>query len=231
MAASHPPPPWRLRGEAVLVPARLRVAASGAAAGAASAGAPSPGPTPGSATALSPLRSPGGWSLGGVLLARYAAGSTLAYHELIAFSGLARAGGRIGFVVSHIAVDAPASVSGGREIWGLPKRLAEFSWTEHEITVAEGGRAVLRARITPGPVTVPVPLRAPFFGRRDGRLVHTVARGRMRAAPARVDLAAPAAGPLADLGLAGRRPGLAATGLELLVPPPRAIADPATGPG
>jgi acetoacetate decarboxylase len=199
METSHPPAPWRLHGDAVIVPFPVRARDDA---------------VPDGATAL---RGPGGRSLGGLLLAAYGAGSTLAYHELIAFSGLARAGGRVGFVVSHIAVDAPASVTGGRELWGLPKRLADFAWTPREIAVAEDGVEVVRARVAPAPVRAPVLVLAPFFG----GLGHSVARGRMRVAPALVDLDVPPGSPLRPLGLVGRRPGFEATGIELLVPAPR----------
>ena len=62
-------------------------------------------------------------ALGGVLLANYTSG-TLVYRELIVFShATAR-----GMVISHIYVDDEQSLSGGREIWGLPKELATFEY-------------------------------------------------------------------------------------------------------
>ena len=86
---AHPPPPWHLFGELIIVPALRRPRA-----------------------------------LGGVLLANYTSG-TLVYRELIVFShATAR-----GMVVSHIYVDDEQSLSGGHEIWGLPKELAEFEYT------------------------------------------------------------------------------------------------------
>jgi acetoacetate decarboxylase len=91
----HPPAPWRLRGELTLIPARIAVADAGRFA-----------VPPGAR-----LLSAGGSTLGGVLLARYT-GGTLAYHELIVFSALARLGARTGFVVSHIYVDSEASGAG-----------------------------------------------------------------------------------------------------------------------
>src|SRR5919199_6802245 len=99
----HPPAPWRLRGELTLIPARIAAADARRF------------PT-GGARILSVRDT----TLGGVLLARYT-GGTLAYHELIVFSALARLGPRPGFVVSHIYVDSEASMHGGREIWRLPK--------------------------------------------------------------------------------------------------------------
>jgi hypothetical protein len=188
----------------VIVPAALRRRRVGAGAGA-GAGA---------------LSGPRGRTLGGIVLARYGSGSTLEYHELVVFSGFARARARVGFVVSYIAVDSPASLAGGREIWGLPKRLAEFTWAPGRIAVAVDGVEVLRARVRRRGGHVPLAGVAPFFGELDRRPVHTVARGRLRAAPALVDIAVPAGSPLDGLGVSGRRAGLHAAGLVLLVPAP-----------
>jgi hypothetical protein len=51
----------------------------------------------------------------------------LAYHELVA-AVLVRQGLRIGVSITRIWVDSPASRAGGRELWGIPKELAEFDW-------------------------------------------------------------------------------------------------------
>jgi acetoacetate decarboxylase len=193
MATPYPPPPWRLRGEALIVPAAVR------------RGAPGPGLT-----------------LGGIVLARYGPGSTLEYHELVVFAGVGRAGARVGLVVAYIAVDSPASLAGGREIWGLPKRLAEFAWTPAGVAVAEGGVEVLRTRVRRRGVPVPLAGVAPFVGELEsGPRVHTVARGRLRGAPALVDVEVPAGSPLAAHGVDGRRAALAAGALDLHVPAPR----------
>ena len=94
---THPPAPWSLRGEAVIVPVPVR-------ADRAQRFLPDD---------LS-LVSVGGWTTGGVLLARYDETATLAYNELIVFAGTARHGARVGMWVSHIVVDLAESVSGGR---------------------------------------------------------------------------------------------------------------------
>ncbi|MCY7322591.1 MAG: acetoacetate decarboxylase family protein [Phormidesmis sp. CAN_BIN36] len=69
-----------------------------------------------------------GKTLGGVYLSNYGVGSSLEYSELIVIAGLVKRGQTIGAWVSHIYVDNPDSVSGGREIWGMPKELATFDW-------------------------------------------------------------------------------------------------------
>lgn len=69
-----------------------------------------------------------GKTLGGVYLARYGAESVLQYSELIVVSAIAHHHGKPGGWISHIYVDNADSVAGGREIWGLPKELAQFDW-------------------------------------------------------------------------------------------------------
>ncbi len=71
-----------------------------------------------------------GKTIGGVYLASYGPGSVLEYNELIVVPALVNYSGKIGFWISHIYVDNPDSVAGGREIWGLPKELAEFDWKQ-----------------------------------------------------------------------------------------------------
>ncbi len=199
----YPPPPWRLRGDVALVGAPVRADRPGA---------------PGGAT----VRAIGGWTLGGLLLARYGVQATLPYHELIVFSGLATAGGRAGFVVSHIYVDSEASMQGGREIWGLPKELAAFRWSAREVVVEQDGRRLVRARLRRRGGRVPVPLLAPAFGARGGRALLAVGTGVLRrGAPVLASLDVPASSPFAGLGLGGTRAGVAGEGLDLRFPAPR----------
>lgn len=69
-----------------------------------------------------------GKTVGCVYISSYGSGSRLEYNELIVTPAIVSYGGQWGGWVSHIYVDNPDSVDGGREIWGLPKELAEFSW-------------------------------------------------------------------------------------------------------
>jgi hypothetical protein len=175
-----------------------------------------------------PRRTSEGWRLGAVVLGRYGPGSTLAYHELVVFSAVARAGALVGLDVAYIAVDSDASVAGGRQIWGLPKRVADFTWTAAAaVTVVENGVPVLRARVRRRGPRLPLPVLAPFFGRLDGRRVHAVARGRLLAAPALIELEVPADSPIAGLVAGGRRAGLDGTRLDLAVAPARLVRPPA----
>ncbi|MGF1481028.1 MAG: acetoacetate decarboxylase family protein [Cyanophyceae cyanobacterium] len=78
-----------------------------------------------------------GHTLGGVYLSAYKQGSTLKYNELIVVAALVRYENRIGSWISHIYVDLEDSVAGGREIWGLPKELAQFTWMNNSVSVRQ----------------------------------------------------------------------------------------------
>ncbi|MEH1869231.1 MAG: acetoacetate decarboxylase family protein [Nostoc sp.] len=82
-----------------------------------------------------------GKTIASVYLSNYGSGSVLEYSELIIAPALVNYQSKIGGWISHIYVDNADSVAGGREIWGLPKELAEFTWKEGEhITVNQGKR-------------------------------------------------------------------------------------------
>jgi acetoacetate decarboxylase len=150
-------------------------------------------------------------ALGGVLLANYTSG-TLVYRELIVFShATAR-----GMVVSHIYVDDEQSLSGGREIWGLPKELATFESTPTRFSARQGSDVLLEARIRRRPGRLPLIIPAPIVSDAGA----TVGRARIKAAPALVTLDVPARSPFASLGLSGTRVGLAGDDLALTMPAP-----------
>lgn len=82
-----------------------------------------------------------GKTLGSVYLSNYGSGSVLEYSELIIVSALVNYQRKIGAWISHIYVDNPDSVAGGREIWGLPKELAEFTWEQGKhVAVHQGNQ-------------------------------------------------------------------------------------------
>lgn len=62
-----------------------------------------------------------GKTLGGVYLTAYGPGSALPYHELIFVAALVRMGAHVGGWISHIYVDHPEAMAGGRESGGCPK--------------------------------------------------------------------------------------------------------------
>ena len=81
-----------------------------------------------------------GKTLGGVYLSNYGSGSVLEYSELIVIAAVVGYKGKFGGWISHIYVDNLDSVAGGREIWGLPKEIAEFVWDKEHVTVRQGNR-------------------------------------------------------------------------------------------
>jgi acetoacetate decarboxylase len=179
----HPPAPWQLNGELVVVPAFTA-----------------------------------GRQLGGVMLANYTSG-TLAYRELIVFSHATIRG----MVVSHIYVDDEQSLSGGREIWGLPKELAQFEYGRSAFTARQGETTLLHARVRRRPGRVPLVLPTPITSSAGD----TIGRARVKAAPALVDLQIPPNSPFAYLGLGGRHLALAGDDLRLEMPAPRVRETPA----
>ena len=101
-----------------------------------------------------------GKTLGGIYLSAYGSGSVLESNEAIVVAGLVNYGGKFGSWISHLYVDNPDSVAGGREIWGLPKELAEFSWETGDpmrIIVAQSDRELCRFTYSPPSLTVPLP--------------------------------------------------------------------------
>jgi hypothetical protein len=137
------------------------------------------------------------------MLATYT-GGTLAYHELIVF--------RRPFVVAEIYVDDARSRAGGREIWNLPKELADFEVGRGRFEVRRDGELLLAARIRRRPGWLPVTLPTPAVGELDGHPALAVGRARIAAAPALVRLAGRYA--------TGTRLGLAGDALELTMPAP-----------
>ncbi len=83
-----------------------------------------------------------GKTLGSVYLSNYQPGSVLEYSELIVAPAFVKYQGKIGAWVTHIYVDNSDSVAGGREIWGLPKELADFTWLDKRVAVQQGGNTL-----------------------------------------------------------------------------------------
>ncbi|AVH70731.1 acetoacetate decarboxylase family protein [Nostoc sp. 'Lobaria pulmonaria (5183) cyanobiont'] len=82
-----------------------------------------------------------GKTLGSVYFSNYGSGSVLEYSELIVVPALINYQRKIGAWISHIYVDNADSVAGGREIWGLPKELAKFTWEQGKyVTVHQENR-------------------------------------------------------------------------------------------
>ncbi|MFC0542464.1 acetoacetate decarboxylase family protein [Kutzneria chonburiensis] len=110
---------------------------------------------------------------------RYREG-TLSYNEVFVGS-VVRRGFRVGLWVHGIWVDSVESLWGGREIWGLPKELATFTWRNRGLTMtAQDGRLDVRFSGSPR-WSARVPFVAPAFGL-GSRFFYGIGHGRLRLA-------------------------------------------------
>ncbi|MBD2460934.1 acetoacetate decarboxylase family protein [Oscillatoria sp. FACHB-1407] len=165
-------------------------------------------------------------TLGGIYLSSYINGSSLEYSELIVVSGLVSYAGKTGIWVSHIYVDNPDSVAGGREIWGLPKELAQFTWEQGQrryCKVQQGDRLLYTFRSD-----WQLPLwRQPIAGQALSTLVDQVllfdAKASANFAVVGAELHVPSTSPFASLGLTSPWLVVAAESLDLTVRAPQAI--------
>jgi len=114
-----------------------------------------------------------GKTLGGVYLSNYSSGSVLEYNELIVSAALVRYSGKIGNWISHIYVDNPDSVAGGREVFGLPKELAEFTWVnsshaqsgyKNRIVVSQGEKTLCHLKYNQPGFGLNLPFSIDVFG-------------------------------------------------------------------
>ncbi|MEG4111250.1 MULTISPECIES: acetoacetate decarboxylase family protein [unclassified Microcoleus] len=114
-----------------------------------------------------------GKTLGGIYISSYGLGSVMEYNELIVVSAIANYAGKWGAWISHIYVDNPKSVAGGREIWRLPKELAQFSWERsgsvkaaplgYRVTVSQGKRQLCSLSYTQQSLALPLSLSGNVF--------------------------------------------------------------------
>jgi hypothetical protein len=151
----------------------------------------------------------GGRVLVGVAAVSYLPGGALDYDELlVAVPSLGRGGLRV--TIPQIWVDSPASVRGGRELWGIPKQLADFRRTDRarrtRVTMTVGGAPVAELRAHRGLPLLPGmrQLALPVLQRLDGRVTLSQNRVVGRISGLRASWKFPADGPLGYL--AGRRP-------------------------
>ena len=94
-----------------------------------------------------------GW-VGTVMLVDYDTSPVGPYQELLFIPGLFRFGDTTSFSISKIYVSTRDSVWNGRQNWGIPKELADFSFVlnsdgSRTISVQCDGRSFLSLRATP----------------------------------------------------------------------------------
>lgn len=125
LPSGYPPPPWRARGALWISVLRTR-----------------------DAMALPDDLMPvdGRHALVAVLV-RYTEGA-LRYDEF-AVGSLVRRGRYAGLFCHRIWVDSVASLRGGRQLWGIPKELARFSWSEGTVRIDGEAGPVATLRVGP----------------------------------------------------------------------------------
>lgn len=156
----YPPPPWELLGHGVQCLHLLPTAA------------------------VRPLIPPEleilsvwpGKTIGVIAFAHYGPGSTIAYNELIVAPAAVRGPAGWGVWISHIYVDDPDSMAGGREIWGVPKQLAEFTWHEQGAHVEQAGQTLASLHLGRCWWLTRTSVRFPTYSRLNEELICFVGR-------------------------------------------------------
>jgi acetoacetate decarboxylase len=152
---SYPQPPWTLKGDAFVTLQLLDIARVRPL-------------IPAELNIVSVLP---GKTIGGVYLSKYSSGSALEYSELIIIAGFLSYNGKFGGWVSHIYVDNVDSVAGGREVWGLPKELAQFSWEASSVTVSQSDNLLCKFNYQRQSFGLPLKLGAAAFSCKESNLL------------------------------------------------------------
>jgi hypothetical protein len=149
-----PPSPWRLHGSALVMVGHLRRHDARALA-------------QHTQNPRGLLAAPLMGSLASLALVRYDTTPVGPYHELAISPGVLWHAIPAAFI-SDMFVDSAPSWLGGRSLWGLPKVMANFTWTtdtqSQEVAVADAtGNPVLRAEFRlrgplPGILVPPIPV-------------------------------------------------------------------------
>jgi hypothetical protein len=172
------PPPWQLRGEAVVALKMVRKELVQSLV-----------PPDAHIVSVGPGR-----TIAVLYLAQYRESPVGEYREIIVAPAIVRWQGRLGAWISHILVDSERSVLAGRCIWALPKELASMQWHWGPRTEVRVDAPELKFQ-----AKVPSPrrfIRLPFAGAaltgRDGMASTFVVHGTARVGVTRatIDLSA-----------------------------------------
>lgn len=164
-----------------------------------------------------------GKTLGGIYAACYQSGSTLTYSELIVVSALVYGAGQVGSWISHIYVDHPDSVAGGREIWGLPKQEAQFVWElgpNVTVQVKQADRLLCKISSQRQFAGWQQSLKAPVFSQLNHQLVSFTGSANFKLHFSNIRLQIPPESELSHLHLEQSWLGFDADSLRLTVDPP-----------
>jgi hypothetical protein len=181
---TYPPSPWDLTGHAYagvwLLPKRL---------------------TPPPHSALTKPITIFGRAIVSAAFFVYEEPSPLTYDEIMS-TVLVRDGWRLRVSITHIWVNSEASRDGGRELWAIPKDLADFDVAPHSSYAAQGIGSLSLRRVRRLPFRLPAAFSSAQD--RDGNLLVTPVSGKVRAGLAKARWSFAADGPVGFL--AGRKP-------------------------
>lgn len=127
--------------------------------------------------------------------------SPLTYNEIMA-TLLVRDGWRVRVSITHIWVDSEASRDGGRDLWAIPKQLADFDVVPGRSYVARGIGSMRARRVRRLPWMLPGGFT--IAQDREGSLLVSPVKGRVRLGTASTKWTFDRSGPLAFLH--GRKP-------------------------
>ncbi|HAG81152.1 MAG TPA: acetoacetate decarboxylase [Cyanobacteria bacterium UBA12227] len=169
-----------------------------------------------------------GKTLGGIYVAFYGLGSTLMYNELIIISALTRYGSKVGAWISHIYVDNADSMAGGREVWGLPKELAQFTWnlgTNPGVCVHQENQLLCSISSDWQLPQWRLPLTIPAFSTLDSKLLSFEGQGEISLCLSGANLQVPVTSPFSMLGIGQPWLSFYYNQLHLLVSEPKVIRE------
>jgi hypothetical protein len=156
------PPPWKLRGDGLILLYQPGTAFAGEAG------------------FVTPEMGEFRGGLGAAILVDYAESGVGPYRELLFVPGRFALGGKTAHAISKIYVSTETSVTSGRANWGIPKELAQFERTrEGDVQswrVRIGERDILKIAYTPGRVAFRVwtwPFSLPMLQALDDRIFLT----------------------------------------------------------
>ncbi len=140
----------------------------------------------------------------------YGSGSVLEYNELIVTGALVSDGSKMAGWISHIYVDNVDSVAGGREIWGLPKELAEFTWEQcdratsaydNRLVVRQGERTLCQLIYNSPNFGLHLPISGTVFSTQSASILLFKSELKSRLSLIGSKLQVPAESPFADIGI------------------------------
>lgn len=176
-----------------------------------------------------------GKTLGGIYISSYGLGSVMEYNELILVSAIVNYSGKWGAWISHIYVDNPNSVAGGRYIWKLPKEIAQFSWEGsdaiaasslgYRVTVRQGNCQLCSLNYSQQSWALPLSLSGNVFSATSDRLLYFQGDFHSRTGLIRGELEIPQESPFASINIGQPLLTVACEDLRLIANAPETIGN------